>query len=283
MLEPLGLIAGDGRLPIQVARVVRRRGRRVIAVAFCGLTDPELERVVDGLHWLRLGELESLLEALRKADVRVAVMAGKVPKLSLFQSQATRQLDSRARRFLAGLPDRGDDSILAGFATLLESEGVALCSQLELVPELCVDPGPLGSSRLTEAQRSDVEFGWSMAKAIGALDIGQTVVVRDRAVLAVEAIEGSDEAIRRGGKLAGSGASVIKVAKPAQDSRFDTPVVGPATIESLIAVQAAVLAFEAAKTIVLDRDELIELADAHGIPVIGLGSSGELGLEEAER
>ncbi|MEE8580860.1 MAG: UDP-2,3-diacylglucosamine diphosphatase LpxI [Myxococcota bacterium] len=278
MPERLGLIAGDGSFPIEVAREARGRNRFVVAVAFRGVTDPALEAHVDRIHWLALGELGALLEVLRKGEVRVAVMAGKVPKTWLYAQGADRALDFRARALLAGLPDRSDQTILNALADLLSVEGVELCSQLDWASECLTDPGPLGGCRATLPQLADVEFGWHVAKALSAQEIGQTVVVRDRTVIAVEAIEGSDQAIRRGGELAGAGVCVVKVAKSAQDPRFDLPALGPGTLRAMVEARASVLAFEAAQTVVLKRDELVELANAHGIAVIAVGDDGPAAL-----
>lgn len=272
---PLALIAGRGRLPLEVARAARRRGRRVEAIGFPGETEPALEAEVERLTWLHLGELGALLGTLRKAGAREAVLAGKVPKTLLYGDPSRLRPDATALALLARLRDRKDDSILGALARFLQEEGVRLGAQAELVPELVAGEGVLGRVAPTPAQRADVAFGWPVAKAIGGLDVGQTVVVHERAVLAVEAIEGTDEAIRRGGLLGGPGACVVKVAKPGQDPRFDLPAIGADTLDVMCEVRAAVLAVEAGATLVLDRERLLAAADAAGIAVLGV-APGEL-------
>jgi DUF1009 family protein len=267
--EVLGLIAGGGAFPRELARAARAAGRRVAAVAFRGHTDPRIGDDAEVVGWLHPGQLEAVAESLRSAGVRDAVMAGKLPKAPLLEPAGADLLDPAGQRLIAGLPDLRDDSILAAVAGYLESRGIHLLSQTRLVPELLPGEGPLGGTRPTAAQLADVAFGWPIAKAVAGLDIGQTVVVKDRAVLAVEAIEGTDAAVRRGGAI-GAGAVVVKVAKPRQDPRFDAPTVGPDTLAALIDAGAAALAFEAHRTVVLDRRRLAARADAHGVALVGV-------------
>jgi DUF1009 family protein len=207
-----------------------------------------------------------MLEALRASGVREAVLAGRMPKALLYQDEARLRLDERAVEVLQGLADRSDDSILGALADLLLGEGIRLIAQAELVPELLPGPGVLGAVAPSDDQRADVAFGWPIARAIAGLDVGQTVVVKDCAVLAVEAVEGTDAAIRRAGEVA-SGGCVVKVAKPRQDPRFDVPTVGLGTLEVLSESGASLLAFEAERTLVLDRADLTARADAAGIVV----------------
>ena len=267
----LGLIAGRGRLPLELARAARRRGLGVAAVAFHGETDPELAANVDCITWLHLGELAALLDALHAAGAEDVVMAGKILKTSLYGDLASLKPDARAIALFAGLRDRSDDAILGAIADILAGEGLLLRPQAELVPELLAQAGVLGGVVPGEAQRRDAAFGWRIAKALGQVDVGQTVVVRDRAVMALEAIEGTDAAIRRGALLGGPGVTVVKVAKPGQDPRFDMPAIGPDTLEVLVEAKAASLAVEAGRTLVVDRARVVELADAHGIALFGIG------------
>jgi len=274
----LGLVAGRGRLPFEIARAARGRGMRLAAVGFRGDTDPALARAVDQLTWLHLGELEALIATLRRAGARDVVMAGKILKTRMYGDLASLRPDPRAIALIAGLGDRSDDAILGAIADELAGEGIRLRPQAELVPELLAGPGALGKVEPTAVQRADAAFGWRIAKALGQVDVGQTVVVRDRAVMALEAIEGTDAAILRGGRLAGPGAVVVKVAKPRQDPRFDLPAVGPDTVEVLARAGAAALAVEAGATVVVDRDALASRADALGIAVFGIdGASAEDG------
>lgn len=268
--QVLGLIAGDGDFPLEIARAARSQGRHVHAVGFHQLTRSSLQSVVDQLEWLHLGQLETLLASFHRAGVRDAVMAGKVAKTRLYGEWEALRPDARAMQLLRGLCDRRDDSVLTALAELLEGEGIALRPQAELVPQLLAGEGCLGEARATAEQMEDVAFGWAIAKRIAGQDIGQCVVVKQRAVLAVEAIEGTDATVLRAGRLAGPGAAVVKVAKPGQDPRFDMPVIGPHTLESLIEARARLLAFEAGETVVLGRRALVEKADAHGIVLLGV-------------
>jgi DUF1009 family protein len=271
MQRPLGLIAGLGQFPFEVARAARRRGDRVLVAALRGLTEPSLEAEVHEIRWFHLGELASLLDAFREAGVIDAVMAGKVPKDFLVRDPGSLRLDALALRLLAGLADHRDDSLLGAFAGALEADGVRLHGQADLTPELLVEPGVLGCRAPDAAMRADVAFAWPIAKAVAGLDVGQSVVVKERAVLAIEAIEGTDAALARGAALGGAGVLLVKVAKPAQDPRFDVPVIGRATIEALCAAGAAGIAVEAGRTVFLQREEALSRADAAGLVVMGVG------------
>jgi len=200
------------------------------------------------------------------------VMAGKVPKSALVARPASLGLDDQARRLLARLPARGDGALLAAVAAFLAGRGIELLDQTALVPELLAGAGRIGRTRLPGACRADIAAGWPIATALADLDVGQTVVVKGGAVLAAEAIEGTDAAIRRVGEL-GRGASVVKVAGTRADRRFDLPAVGPETARAAAEVGIAALAFEAGRTLLLDRDALVAIADAHGIALVGLPRS----------
>lgn len=266
----LGLVAGRGRLPVLVARGARRAGRRVFAAALRGLADAAVAEEADAVAWLHVGELGALLAALRAEGADEVLLAGGVPKSLLFEDPGALRIDPLAARLLAALRDRGDDAILRALADALEREGFRVASQAAYTPELLAPEGPLGALAPTPEQLDDLAFGWPLARAIGALDVGQTIVVRGRAVLAVEAIEGTDAAVRRGGALARGGASVIKVWKPTQDARLDFPAIGPDTIGALVDAGARLLAVEAGRTLVLDRDRVVARADGAGICVLGV-------------
>jgi len=270
----LGLVAGQGSLPFEVARGARRAGRRVAAAAFRGFADPALAAEVDALHWLYVGELGALLERLAEEGAAEVVLAGLVPKEHLFSGTGLVRVDARAAALLGQLRDRGDDAILRALGATLEAAGLRLASQAEFAPHLLAPEGPLGSIRPSADQLDDVAFAWPLAKAIGRLDIGQTVVVRQRTVLAVEAIEGTDAAIRRGGTLGRGRACAVKVWKPDQDPRLDFPTIGPGTVETLRESGVALLAVEAGRTLVLERGELVSRADAHGICILGVAPAG---------
>jgi hypothetical protein len=269
----LGLIAGQGVFPLEVARMARRRGLRVACVALREQARPEIAGEVESITWIYPGEVTAGLAAFRAAGVQDVVMAGKVAKSDLFRNPERLRIDATAASLLGELTDRKDDTILAKLAQSLEALGLHLLPQYALTPDLLVAEGVLTATAPSEAQRADIAFGLPIAKAIGRLDIGQTVVVKDRAVLAVEAIEGTDAAIRRGGAIA-SGACVVKVAKPSQDPRFDVPTIGPATVAVLAESRVAVLAFEAGATVVLERDTMVREADAHGIAIVAVSAGG---------
>lgn len=270
MADTLGLVAGQGRLPFEVARGARRAGRRVWVAALRGFADPALAAEADALAWLHVGELGALLAGLRAEGVRELVLCGLVPKGLLFADPSLVRLDAVAARLLGGMRDRRDDALLRALADALEAEGFTVASQAAYTGELLAPEGRLGAVEPSAAQLDDVAFGWPIAKALGALDIGQTLVVRERTVLAVEAIEGTDEAIRRGAALGRGAVSVLKIRKPRQDPRLDVPVVGPETIATLAAAGASLLAIEAGRTLVLERAELVARADAAGVCVLGV-------------
>lgn len=267
--DVLGLIAGQGAFPLAVARSAARAGRRVACVAFRELTDPGIAGLVSQVTWIHPGEVSVALAAFQAAHVRDAVMAGRVPKAALFRNPDELRLDGQARAVIAQLADRRDDTILGAVASYLESLGIRLLPQWAPAPELLAPEGALGARDLTPEERADVEFALPIARQMGALDIGQTIAVKDGVVLAVEAVEGTNGAIRRAGAFS-AGARVVKVAKPQQDPRFDVPTVGPGTLEVLIEAKASALAIEAGATVVLEREALLRAADAHGIAVVGV-------------
>ena len=269
--EVLGLIAGQGVFPLEVARTARARGVRVACVALRDQTRPEIESAVESITWIYPGEVGAGLAAFRAAGVREVVMAGKVTKSDLFSNRDALRLDAKASGLMNEIADRKDDTILGKLADFLEALGLHLLPQYAFTPELLASEGVLTRTQPTAAQRADIAFGFPIAKAIGGLDIGQTIVVKDRAVLAVEAIEGTDAAIRRAGSIA-SGACVVKVAKPSQDPRFDVPTIGPATVAVLVEANVAVLAIEAGATVVLEREAAVRAADQHGIAIVAVSA-----------
>jgi DUF1009 family protein len=270
----LGVLAGRGRFPLDIVRAARRRGERVVVVGLVGMADVGLEAEADALAWVHVGEVQKLVDAFRAEGVERAVVAGKIPKTVLYDPAALR-LDARAMAALQRLADRKDDSIQGALATELEADGIALMLQSDAAPDLFAGVGPLGRHAPDEAGWADVAFGWPVARAMGAHDIGQSVVIRERAVIAVEAIEGTDATIERAGALAPGGRLVIvKVAKPGQDPRFDMPAIGVGTLEAMLRAGAGVLAFEAGRTVVLERDAVVAAADDADISVVGVPSEG---------
>jgi hypothetical protein len=271
-VEPLGLIAGNGVFPRLVASGARGAGVPVVAVAHAGETDPELEADVEACTWVRVGELGKIIKVLKTAGCRRAVMAGGITKARLFGGFRP---DLRGAAFLAKTRSLHDDDLLRGIASELESDGIEVIPSTEYLPDLLPKPGVLGRKKPRARDRADVAFGRRVAKVAGAFEIGQTVVVQAGLVLAVEAVEGTDAAIRRGGELGRGGAVVVKASKPGQDLRFDVPAVGPQTIELMSEVGARVLAVEAGRTLLLERDRLLASANAAGIVVLAFDPEEE--------
>ena len=265
--ERLGLIAGNGRFPIIFADNARKLGYHVSAVAHEGETDPELANHVDRIHWIKIGQLNKLIKAFQDDQVHQAVMLGGIKKTHVF---TTVRPDFRTLALATRLALWKDDDILREFAKELEQEGITICESTFGLEGILADEGTLTSRKPSEKEWEDIRYGWDVAHDIGRLDIGQCVVVKDRVVVAVEAVEGTDEAIKRGGQLAKDGAVVVKRCKPQQDLRFDLPAVGPRTIDTMASVRASVLAVEAGRTILLDRDLMLEKAQAARIAVVGL-------------
>jgi UDP-2,3-diacylglucosamine hydrolase len=240
---------------------------QVIAVAHEGETLPELEQWVDALFWVKVGQLGKLISIFKEQGVKDVLMAGGIKKTRLFAGGIP---DMRAIGMFAKMIHKKDDSILRAVAQELESEGITVRESTLYLENIVASAGILTKRKPSKEERQDIEFGWQMAKDIGRLDIGQTVVVKDQAVLAVEAIEGTDEAIRRGGLLCGKGAVVVKVCKPHQDLRFDLPAIGTATIKTMEQVNASCLAVEAGKTIIIDQVAVVSYADRAGIAIVAM-------------
>jgi DUF1009 family protein len=272
--ERIGLIAGSGRFPVLFAETARRRGVEVFAVAHRGETDPELEAVVSGIGWIYPGELDAMIRTLKDARVRRAVMVGGIAKPRLFREFRP---DARALALIARTGKLRDDLVLRAVAAELESEGIAVVESTVYLQEIVPAAGLLGARAPSAEEWSDIRFGFRAAKVIGRYDIGQSVVVRSGAIIAVEGIEGTDATIRRAGQLANGDIVLVKVCKPTQDVRFDLPAVGPGTVAALAQVQGRALAIEAGCTVVLDRAEMIALADAADIAVVAVDA------KEAER
>jgi DUF1009 family protein len=215
-MNKIGLIAGNGTFPIAFARAAAQKGLQVIAVAHEGETKPELADLVDSIFWVKVGQLGKIISIFKEQGVVDVLMAGGIKKTRFFSNTMP---DMRGMALLAKMVNKKDDSLLRAVADELESEGITVRESTLYLDSIVAQQGPLTKRKPTKAERKDIEFGWQMAKEIGRLDIGQTVVVKDQAILAVEAIEGTDEAIRRGGRLCGKGAIVVKVCKPNQDLR----------------------------------------------------------------
>jgi DUF1009 family protein len=275
MADPLGLIAGNGRFPFLVAAAARRAGRRVVAVAILEETAPELASEVDEIHWVGLGQLGRCIDALKGAGVREAVMAGQVKHRQIFSGV---MLDLKLVGLLARLAFKNTDSLIGAVAETLEREGIRLLPSTGFLQDQLATAGAMTSRAPSRDERKDIDYGRRIALTLAGMDLGQTVVVKDRAAIALEAMEGTDEVIRRAGRLAGSGATVVKVAKPRQDLRFDVPVVGPATLEAMRDAGASALALDAGKALLIDKEVFLRTADQLGIKVFGMtGEEGERG------
>jgi DUF1009 family protein len=269
-MDKIGLIAGVGRLPVEFARAASGMGFAVIAAGVVLGVDPELKNVCSEYHQVTAGELSRLIAVFKEAGVTKITLLGKVTKELMFAAKDSQpiKIDAQMQKLLAGLKDNSDDTIMLALVKEFALAGIGVLDQTEFIKRLLPQPGVLTKRQPTEAQQQDIEFGFQMAREIGRLDIGQTVIVKDRAVMAVEAIEGTDACIRRGGALGVNGVTVAKTAKPKQDSRFDMPGVGPDTLAAMIEVKAAVLAIEAGKTLLIDRAKVVQMADEHGIAIV---------------
>lgn len=268
----IGLIAGSGQFPLLFAHASCQANVRVIAVGFEGETDPSLGKYVSELHMLKLGQLNKLIRTFQNAGISRAAMVGAINKAKLY----TRiRPDWRAVKFMNKLRNKKDDFLLRALAEELEMEGISIEPSTIFLPDLIAPEGTLTRRKPNKREQADIEFGWDIAKRIGALDIGQCLVVKNQAVLAVEGIDGTDATILRGGRLCQKGAVVVKVSKPHQDLRFDVPAVGFDTIETMKRVQARVLVIEAAKTLVFDRGKMIDAANEAGITILALKDYGK--------
>ena len=265
--ERIGLIAGNGRFPIIFADNAKKLGYHVSAVAHEGETEPELAGHVDRIHWIKIGQLSKLIKAFKEDKVRQAVMLGGIKKTHMF---TTVRPDLRTLAMATRLALRKDDDILRELAKELEGEGIAICESTFGLEGILAEEGTLTERAPSEKEWEDVRYGWEVAHDIGRLDIGQCVVIKDRVVVAVEAVEGTDGAIKRGGDLAKEGAVVVKRSKPQQDLRFDLPAVGPRTIEVMVSVKASVLAIEAGRTVLLDREIVLAKARSARIAIVGI-------------
>jgi DUF1009 family protein len=271
MSKSLGLIAGNGAFPILLAEEARKRGDRVVTAALKEEADPIIEKHSDDLAWLSIGQLGKIISFFKDHQVTHAVMAGQVKHTQLFKNIIP---DLRAAKILARAVNKKAESILSLVIEEFEKDGIQFLSSTTYLERWLCPAGVLTRRSLSSEQEADIAFGIPLARAIAAQDIGQTIVVKDKSVVAVEAMEGTDACIRRSGEIAGPGCVVIKVARPRQDLRFDVPVIGLRTIQAVAQSGARVLALEAGKTLLLDKDTLIKEADAAQITLTGLQVQG---------
>ena len=266
-LPPLGLIAGNGRFPFLVAAAARRKGRRVVAIALKEEAAPDLAGEVDEIHWVSVGQLGKAIQALRGAGATEAVMAGQVKHRQIFSDIVP---DLKLIGLLARLAFKNTDSLIGAVADALQREGISLRPSTELLADHLATEGVMTRRAPSGDERKDIDYGQTVARTLAGMDLGQTAVVKDRAAVALEAMEGTDEVIRRAGRIAGPGTVVVKVAKPKQDMRFDVPVVGPGTLAAMREAGARTLALDAGRTLLLDRPAFLAEAEGDGVAVFGL-------------
>ena len=267
-MKRIGLIAGVGRLPVEFARAARGMGVHVIGVGVLPEVDPELSQVTHTYENINIAKLDRIFKVFKREKVTEITLLGKITKELVY---AHRELpDLRVLKIFSRIKNFSDDTLTLALVEELAAEGITVLDQTELLRPLMPEPGVLTKRKPTDAELADMRFGLDMAKKIGGLDIGQTVIVKNRAIMAVEAIEGTDACIRRGGQLGRGGVTVAKSAKPKQDMRFDVPGVGPDTVNSMIEAGAVALVIEAEKTLVVDRETMVNKANQHGITIVAM-------------
>ena len=265
--EILGIIAGNGVYPKFLAAAARKTGvTRIVAAAFTDETDPSIDKQADVVEWLRVGQLGRLLKFFREQKVHQVIMAGQIAPKNLFDLRP----DVKALVVLAKLKQRNAESIFRAIADELKKIDVDLLPATTFLEDQLASKGLIAGAKLSRAEEEDVDLGWKVAKEIARLDIGQTIIVKNGTVLAVEAFEGTNDAIKRGGSLAREGAVMIKVAKPNQDMRFDVPVIGVETIRVAAEAKIRVIAVESGKTLLLERDKVVDLARRGDISLVGI-------------
>ena len=266
-MDTLAIIAGNGTYPLAMARAARAAGvRRIVAAAFRNETSADLADLVDQVEWMRVGQLGHLLAFLKQSGTRHAIMSGQIHPKNLFDLRP----DAKALILLARLRERHAESIFGAIADEMSKAGVELLPATTFMDDHLAGEGQIAGPKLSRREADDVRYGFRLAKEVSRLDIGQTVVVKSGTVLAVEGFEGTDEAIKRGGALAKKDAVMVKVAKPKHDFRFDVPVIGPRTMETAHQAKIRVVAVEAGKTLLLEREALGEFAAAHRITIVGI-------------
>ncbi len=280
-LKGWGLIAGNGRFPFLVLEGARSQGIEMAVIALKEEASPELEKIAKRLHWVSIGELSKTIELLQQEGVTQAVMAGQVKHNKIFSAIRP---DWKLAKLLFSLPRKNTDALIGAVARVLEGEGIRLVDSTIFLKPLVPEPGVLTQRAPGEREAKDIAYGIGVARQIAGMDIGQTVVISDRACVAVEAMEGTDEAIARAARITGGKPLVVvKVSKPGQDMRFDVPVVGLPTIEKMKSAGATALAVDAGRTLLFDREKLIELADASGIAIEAVPAAAMTEPKDATR
>lgn len=261
-----GLIAGNGQFPFLVAEGARRAGASLAVIAIKEETDPRIEEVVDTVQWVGIGQLGKMLSFFKDQGVEKAIMAGQVKHVQIFSGAMP---DMRMVKMLWGLPRRNTDALIGAVANELAKEGIELIDSTFFIQDQLAAEGVISKRKPTDDERENIAYGLHIAEGVAGLDLGQTIVVRGRACVAIEAMEGTDATIRRAGELANGKLTVVKVAKPDQDMRFDVPVVGVPTVEAMIDAGATCLSVTAGKTLIFDREEMLDLANKSKIAIIG--------------
>ena len=270
-MEKVGLFAGVGKLPVEFMRAAQKLGHEVVVIAVVDGVAPELQAEADTYYAINVAKLDKIIKTMRKEGVTKVTMIGKVTKEILFKG--LKFPDFRAIKMLAKLHNRKDDTIMLAIVDELAKDGIEVVDQTLYLKPLMPDVGVLTKRKPSKEEEEDIRFGFATAKAMGGMDIGQTVVVKHKAVMAVEAIEGTDACIRRGGMLGREKAVVVKVAKPNQDVRFDVPAVGLTTIQSMIESGCTVLAMEAGRTLFVEQDDVLKTANAHHICICAVNKT----------
>jgi UDP-2,3-diacylglucosamine hydrolase len=284
--RPIALLAGWGTYPQAVAESLRKQNRHVVGIGILDHADPQLAQYCDEFDWIGIGGIGRAMRLCKRWGARQAIMAGKIHKVMYYQPRwwlrhrpDWKCIKAFYPQLLMGSSDRKDDTLLSTLVKAFAAEGIAFQSVVDFAPDFLVNAGHIAGKPLSGKQQKDVDFGWQIAKAIGGLDIGQCVCIKDQTVIAVEAIEGTDLCIRRAGELCTSGGmTIVKVAKPTQDMRFDVPTVGLKTLESISAAGGRVLAIEAGKTILLDQSEFARAAERLQVSVVAINDTAMVRL-----
>lgn len=262
-----GLIAGNGKFPFMVVEGARQSGARMVVAAIREETDPSIEELAERVEWVGIGQLGRMIRFFKDEGVEKAIMAGQVKHVQIFSRAVP---DARMLKVLLKLPRRNTDSLIGAIAAELQSEGIELINSTYFLQQHLPQSGTLTRRQPDKQEREDIEYGLEIAREIARLDLGQTIVVRAKACVAIEAMEGTDETIRRAGRLVNKRLTVVKIAKPNQDMRFDVPVVGVPTIETMLEAGATCLCITAGKTLMFEREEMIRLANERKIAIVAV-------------
>ncbi|MDP8266317.1 MAG: UDP-2,3-diacylglucosamine diphosphatase LpxI [Candidatus Aceula meridiana] len=262
----LGLIAGNGKFPFLFAREAKKQGFKVVTIGIKGDTSFLLKSFVDEMSWVGPGELKKLFDYFKNNNVNEIIMAGQVSPRNLFDEKVP--VDDEFQKLFDAMTDRKADTIFTAVADKLKKEGMKLLDSTFLLKDYLAPKGTLTKRGPSESELADIEFGRTIAKMMGGIDVGQTVVIKEKAIVAIEAMEGTDSTIARGGSIAQIGAVVVKMSKPGQDLRFDVPVIGPRTIKAMKCAKASCLAIEAGKTLIIDEKACLKIANKHKICIV---------------